>query len=135
MTITEIKYGKTYPLGNYSSERIDLTATLDEREHISEAFQKLKEMCDKQHDINNPQKEQEYSMPFFNDKEIFEQLDTITVSPAKKQTQEEQYLSLISSATSLTELKMYQKPSNKYPSTKELYQKKYNKLAENQTIQ
>lgn len=28
MTITKVSYGKTYPLGNYSSERIDLEATI-----------------------------------------------------------------------------------------------------------
>lgn len=30
MTITKVSYGKTYPLGNYSSERIDLEASVED---------------------------------------------------------------------------------------------------------
>lgn len=59
MTIDRIKYGKTYNLGSYSSERVDLECTLDTDDDMEEAFKILKEHCDSIHKKNNPQLYQE----------------------------------------------------------------------------
>lgn len=41
-TITTISYGKTFSLGNYQTERIDLAATLDAGEDPVEAVLRLR---------------------------------------------------------------------------------------------
>jgi len=54
MVITKVSYGKTYPLGNYSSERIDLEASIDNIETVEEVLQELRDKCDSIHKTNNP---------------------------------------------------------------------------------
>lgn len=54
MTITKVSYGRTYPLGNYASERIDMEATVDPEERIAGVIEQLKDMCDTEHRMNNP---------------------------------------------------------------------------------
>ena len=56
MKITKVQYGKTYSLGNYCSERIDLEASIDESEqdHIPMIVEILKGKCDSIHKANNP---------------------------------------------------------------------------------
>ena len=43
MNIKEIGYSRKFNLGNYETEEINLTATLEELEDISEAFRELKQ--------------------------------------------------------------------------------------------
>lgn len=59
MTITKVSYGRTYSLGNYNSERIDLEASVTDSEHIEDVVKELKEMCDTYHKTNNPHLYQE----------------------------------------------------------------------------
>jgi len=56
MQIKSVKYGKTYGLPNYGSERIDLEASIDEseQEHIPMIVEILKGKCDAMHKANNP---------------------------------------------------------------------------------
>ena len=60
MKITKVQYGKTYSLGNYCSERIDLEASVDEEEEtVTGVIADLKKMCDAEHKANNPHLYQE----------------------------------------------------------------------------
>ncbi len=59
MKITKVQYGKTYSLGNYCSERIDLEASIDEDETVTGVIGVLKKMCDAEHKANNPHLYQE----------------------------------------------------------------------------
>jgi len=55
MKITKVNYGKTYSLGNYCSERIDLEASIDEtQESVTDAvFQLRDESLAKQINLSN----------------------------------------------------------------------------------
>jgi hypoxanthine phosphoribosyltransferase len=145
MKITKVSYGKTYPLGNYSSERIDLEASVDEGESISLAINTLKEICDIEHKSNNPKlfQEQEYKQLNEEPPQIpiqkYQMHDSEKESaavymsygePSKPITQEQKFLNLINLATSTKELSMYEKTANnhKYQNLKEAYNKKYNQL-------
>lgn len=55
MTITTVRYGRTYGLPNYGSERIDLEASIDPEEPIEMVVEILKGKCDSIHKANNPQ--------------------------------------------------------------------------------
>jgi len=60
MQITKVQYGKTYSLGNYCSERIDLEASIDETtETVADSIFQLRHYCDEIHKKNNPQLYQE----------------------------------------------------------------------------
>jgi hypothetical protein len=137
MTITKVSYGKTYPLGNYSSERIDLEASVEEGERITGVIELLKEICDREHKANNPHLYQEqgtqYPMPFMNEKEIFGQLDNLTLTKLTENqplTQEQKIHNLITQSTSLPELKQWELLSNNkiYPSLKQAYENKLKEL-------
>ena len=148
MTITKVSYGKTYPLGNYSSERIDLEATLHEGEEIKMAVEALKIMCDVMHKENNPHLYQEQDTiqhEYHNVKAPIQQIiqpsehfikDYVSVKnveiPPQLLTQEQKFLQLISLATSTKELSMYEKTANnhKYPQLKAAYDQKYSQLTE-----
>ncbi len=54
MQIEKICYGRTYPLGNYASERIDMEASIDPEEPIEMVVEILKGKCDAIHKSNNP---------------------------------------------------------------------------------
>lgn len=54
MTITKVSYGKTYALGNYCSERIDLEASIDETDDVGVVVSILKMNCDEINKKNNP---------------------------------------------------------------------------------
>lgn len=60
MNITRVSYGRTYSLGSFQSERIDLEASIDEtRESVADAVFQLREYCDQLHKKNNPHLYQE----------------------------------------------------------------------------
>ena len=52
MKIKTISYGRTFALGNYSSERIDLQADIDENEDEQTALSILKEKVERFHKEN-----------------------------------------------------------------------------------
>jgi hypothetical protein len=95
MKITKVQYGKTYSLGNYCSERIDLEATLDERDLECDVIGFLKDKCDEIHKKNNPHLYQEE--PIIKTTQPIEQ----TVTP--KDDRIGRYLA-IQAATTLEEL-------------------------------
>ena len=138
MKITKVSYGKTYPLGNYSSERIDLEATVEDGENRTLALSALKEICDIEHKQNNPHLYQEqdtlYNQIVEGAKFRQEMASITNIRPPeleeKNLTQEQKFLNLISLATSTKELSMYEKTANnpKYPSLKTAYDNKYNQL-------
>jgi hypothetical protein len=150
MVITKVSYGKTYPLGNYSSERIDLEASIDNIETVEEVLQELRDKCDSIHKTNNPHL---YNPHLYQEESIVsewinsplfqpsttEPLPTTTISasayvpcgePSHPLTQEQKFLQLISLATSTKELSMYEKTANnpKYPNLKEAYDNKLKEL-------
>lgn len=59
MKITKMQYGKTYSLGNYCSERIDLEASVDESDILDDVAAILKMNCDEIHKAGNPHLYQE----------------------------------------------------------------------------
>jgi len=60
MQIIKVQFGKTYSLGNYCSERIDLEASIDETtETVADSIFQLRHYCDEIHKKNNPQLYQE----------------------------------------------------------------------------
>ncbi len=71
MQITKVQYGKTYSLGNYCSERIDLEATID-NETTEEAIQALRNQCDTIHKKNNPHLYQEQQSQYVKTSPDFE---------------------------------------------------------------
>lgn len=136
MKITKASYGRTYSLGSFQSERIDLEATIDEGEDIQFVVCNLKHECDQVHQKNNPHLHQEQETTVWNSEvpnlglQVTEPQEAI---PSKKLSQEEVLAQLIEDATTLKALKWLEKPSEKYPQTKELYQNKLNQLT-NATI-
>ena len=55
MKITTVKYGRTFALGNFASERIDLEASIDEgKESAIDAFNQLREYAEQIHMKNHP---------------------------------------------------------------------------------
>jgi predicted RNase H-like HicB family nuclease len=148
MVITKVSYGKTYSLGNYCSERIDLEASVTDGEHIEDVVKQLKDMCDTYHKTNNPHLYQEqgqyYNTPqliknetgiervYSHTGDTFIQETYPSENTLIPQTQEQKFLQLISLATSTKELSMYEKTANnpKYSNLKAAYDQKYSQLTE-----
>ena len=131
MIITKVQYGKTYSLGNYCSERIDLEASIDESsESVTDAVFQLREYCDQLHKTNNPHLYQEQDTIRL-DKEVWEQ-NTSEPLPTNVPilTQEQKIHNLITQSTSLPELKQWEllSKNKQYPSLKEAYTQKYTQL-------
>lgn len=63
MTITKISYGRTYPLGNYASERIDFEASIESDQDPHQALQSLKNQVQHFHESTNPHLYQEPAQP------------------------------------------------------------------------
>ena len=129
MTIIKVSYGKTYNLGNYCSHRIDLEASIDEEEDVQYVLSSLKQQCDLFHTTNVPTSEIPYQeLP--DQQHYSVMMETLSKEPTQPLTQEQRFLNLISLATSLNELSIYQKTANnpKYPNLKEAYDNKLNEL-------
>lgn len=142
MIITKVQYGKTYSLGNYCSERIDLEASIDESsESVTDAVFQLREYCDQLHKTNNPHLYQEqdttkgvnhYTQPH----DGITQDQTIPSQHIENQslTQEQKIHNLITQSTTIKQLEEWKLIANnkQYPTLKEIYDKKYEALS-NQT--
>ena len=140
MQITKVSYGKTYPTGNYSSERIDLEATIDEGETITGVISVLKKMCDTEHQNNNPHLYQEQDTKYQHPISEINNYTTIdrtelrpveTPQPIDNQlTQEQKIHNLITQSTSLSELKQWEllSKNKQYPTLKEIYDNKLKEL-------
>lgn len=139
MKITIVKFGKTYSLGNYCSERIDLEASIDEtHESVTDAVFQLREYCDQLHKKNNPHLYQEQGTVVvssqWEEKYHTQEQPTVTTystQPIENQlTQEQKIHNLITQSTSIPELEQYKLLSNnkKYQSLKEAYDNQYEKL-------
>ena len=59
MTITKVSYGKTFSLGNYCSERVDMECEITEDESPLMALQSLKDIVHGFHKDGNPHLYQE----------------------------------------------------------------------------
>lgn len=123
MQITKVQYGKTYSLGNYCSERIDLEASIDEtHESVTDAVFQLREYCDQLHKNNNPHLYQEQPYQPLNEE------PPIITFPEEKISQEQKIQNLISQATSLPELKQWELLSKSNPKLTEAYELKLKSL-------
>ena len=131
MKITTIKYGKTYSLGNFCSERIDLEASIDaDTEDVYECLEKLKDTCDTYHKSNNPKLYTE--TPIHNNSQWEVNTNTQEQPPSTPKTQPHSTIEAINTCTNLKELQDFQllvkNMSNKYPEIKEAYQNKLKQL-------
>lgn len=146
MTITKVSYGKTYALGNYCSERIDLEASIDEdTESAADAIYQLRHYCDEIHKKNNPHLYQEqdtiqerqsfrevvdnHLSKIEESKERFNSLQYIDNQP-KKLSQKELILQEISNATTEKQLKEWRLLAEKYPEIMDTYYNKLNQLTQ-----
>ena len=129
MQIIKVSYGKTFSLGNYCSERIDLEATVDAGDTVSGVIMNLKNICDHEHKINNPHlyQEQPNYVPDTNVGNMLQQAEPQSITP-KKLSQQEVLEQLINDATTMKALNWLEKPAQKYPQTKELYDFKKSQL-------
>jgi hypothetical protein len=134
MQITKVQYGKTYSLGNYCSERIDLEASIDEtHESVTDAVFQLREYCDQLHKKNNPHLYQEQTP---EQREVIHAPPYNTYppegisEPPEKIPQEQKIQNLISQATSLPELKQWELLSKSNEKLKEAYEKRLLELSE-----
>ena len=130
MKITTVSYQKTYPTGQYANEKIGMEATIDEdKESCIEALNQLRHYCDGIHRQNNPHLHQEQTnyVPDTNVGNISQQPEPQPII-TKKLSQQELLVQQIEDATTLKALKWLEKPSQKYPETKELYDLKYSQL-------
>ena len=131
MRITKIGYQKNYNIIGMQWEKIIMEGELEEGEDEMQAIQLLRTKCDQsaQQKINSLYQEQETTV--WNSEvpnlglQVTEPQEAI---PSKKLSQEEVLAQLIEDATTLKALKWLEKPSEKYPKTKELYQNKLNQL-------
>lgn len=147
MKIINIKYGKTYSLGNFCSERIDLEASIDSgTEDVYECLEKLKDTCDTYHKCNNPQlytetKQYPYQLEggaWVTEKEVngFKTggINISDIPPSTPKTQPHSTIEAINSCTTLKVLQEFdlivKNMSNKYPEIMEAYDKKLLELSE-----
>lgn len=134
MKITKVTYQKTYPTGQYANEKIGLEADIEDGEDIQFVVCNLKHECDQIHQKNNPRlyQEQETTIPLNypqNESGLHpSNAPTFQAPQPKKLSPEEVLAQLIEDATTLKALKWLEKPSEKYPKTKELYQNKLQSL-------
>jgi hypothetical protein len=143
MRIDKVSYGRTFSLGSFQSERIDLEASIDESDDIELIFAQLKKQANDIHVFNNPHLYQEqdtiqqtpewathksnatYSLGT-------QEIPEMNTQPIDNQlTQEQKIHNLISQATSIPELKQYHllSQNKKYPELKEAYEKKLLELS------
>lgn len=132
MKITNVKYGRTYSLGNFCSERIDLEASVDtDTEDIYECLEKLKDTCNTYHKANNPQLCTEKSL-FPLDVWDWEDNKWEENPPSTPKTQPHSTIEAINSCKNLKELQDFQllvkNMSNKYPEIQEAYDNKLKQL-------
>ena len=135
MKITTVKYGRTFALGNFASERIDLEASIDEgKESAIDAFNQLREYAEQIHMKNHPHLYQQtnpelYSSEqpknwFDNDKqEVFELMDAITLSPKQK------IISQIQQCSDITVLKSFELLAKNNTEIKTAYDNRFNELS------
>ena len=134
MTITKVSYGKTYPLGNYSSERIDLEASVEDGERITGVIELLKEICDREHKANNPHlyQEQETIIEFGRDENNNLTRTEKTPQPIdntpKKLSQKELIQQEIEKCTTIKQVEEWKILSDKDPETKKQWCEKYDQL-------
>ena len=102
MKITKVNYGKTYSLGNYCSERIDLEASIDEtQESVTDAVFQLREYCDQLHKKNNPQLYTETTVYNHND-------DFPSVEPKDQTPKDESLAKQINLSNEVTVVKSFE---------------------------
>ena len=131
MTITKIQYGRTYPTGNFSSERIDCEMTLDAEDDVQEAFQLLKVQCDTINKKNNPHLYQEQTpiVPDINEHPAFI-LDHLP-EPDEKITPEDTkryIIGEIDKCKTIKELKQWDLLSRRYDDASIAYTQKEKEL-------
>lgn len=119
MKITNVKYGRTYSLGSFQSERIDFEAELDDNETPEQALLLLKERCNNFHKETN--------------KGLYE--DIVHVSsqweeppPIQNKTPEERIIEQINQCSDIVVLKTFELLANKNPNLQEAYQNKLKQL-------
>lgn len=161
MNITKVNYGKTFSLGNYCSERIDLEASIDEGEDIELVFAQLKKQVSDIHKFNNPHlyQEQEPTTKWDGWNEIkqdgtWEMVSNPSGTPINTNLIEGTYIGagesstldkrsptekIIHSIYHCTELpvletfeKLVQMQEKKYPEIRTAYNKKHSQLTNNQ---
>ena len=135
MKLTTVSYSRTYPTAQYANEKIGMEASIGENESPEEAIKKIKEICDLIHEKNNPQlyqKAEEYTIPFMNKEEIFNQLDSLSVEyygkPTQKLSQEETIIRDIHTCTDLKTLQAYKLIAKNNPKIQEHYTAKLSEL-------
>lgn len=134
MKITTIKFGKTYSLGNFCSERIDLEASIDSgTEDVYECLEKLKDTCDTYHKANNPQLYTQQSLVSLDGWE-WKDNKWEEIPPSTPKTQPHSTIEAINSCTTLKVLQEFdlivQNMSKKYPEIAEAYDNKLLELSE-----
>ena len=133
MKIEKVSYGKTYSLGNYCSERIDLEASIDEdKESCIEAVNQLRHYCDGIHKQNNPKLYQEQETTIPNNQCIKGSITPYDkegnlLHPLPEKTPEQAAQELIETATP-SNIKWFKHLPEKYPQLKQLYQQKLKEL-------
>lgn len=132
MKITTIKYGRTYPLGSFASERIDCEATIDEGQDPHQALQSLKNQVQHFHESTNPGLyiQQQPILPDYNNLTPTNQ-DFSPPQPEPKVSIEEETAALmiaIETAENETELTQYQLLAAKNKRTMGAYNKRKKQL-------
>ncbi len=133
MKVTQVSYLKTFPLGQFINEKIEIVVSIGEGDDVQSALSLARSECELNHKTNNPHLYQEQETSITQYEERINALDnSITYSPIPTQplTQEQKFLNLIQLATSIKELSMYEKTANnpKYPQLKQAYDNKLNQL-------
>lgn len=128
MKIEKVSYGRTYPLGNYASERIDMEASIDEHDDAEDILGGLKARVEAFHRSTNPHL---YNETTPTQPEVIwgEPLRNSTTQPEEKISQEQKILNLISQATSLPELQQWQILAKSKKELADAYQQKLNELS------
>lgn len=132
MKITTVSYGRTYPLGNYASERIDLEADVEILDDTQEVVNRLKFMCDEIHKKNNPHLYQEQT-PIVSNQQIFTATAPIEIKQQEEKISPEQALKeQIDSANDLKGLEWLKPILKKFPQLETYYNEKHSQLTNNQ---
>lgn len=131
MKITTVKYGRTFSLGSFQSERIDFEASVDDGETPEQVLLSLKERCNNFHQETNKglyivnMGTGEVRIPS-------ESAQTQESPPFAPKTQPYSTIEAINSCTTLKVLQEFdlivKNMSNKYPEIQEAYDNKLKEL-------
>jgi hypothetical protein len=139
----KVSYGRTFPIGSFASERIDLEYefVMTENDSVTslahQSASQLKEIIESIHKKNNPHLYQEQT-PIDYNQQIFAANAPIEIRNEEEkrsqqsgnQSQEQKIQNLISQSTSLPELKQWELLSKSNEKLKEAYEKRLLELSE-----